>query len=253
MISDLRCQNVGHENEKIHGVCTDPDCQQKRPFCIGCKFELHSTHTTQLRKFDDLNNWINENNTITKNLQKLLEQLNEIVYSIKKSIETTQQCHNFNFTQMNYATLDNTINNLIKSWKSQNEIYYLVEKMIQSSITQTTIQSINACLNNQPNRLFNTLTKQPENQQNYRQFIIQNNNQPQTSQIPQQNQLLIQNNMKNPCIQNQDKNNIQQFKQDGSKLIINFNNQKEGQAQKIQLNTIQKQNPINNQFPNRFQ
>ncbi|CAK86764.1 unnamed protein product (macronuclear) [Paramecium tetraurelia] len=140
--SELKCQHLGHENGQILGVCTVRNCQGKRPFCLGCKYEFHNEHKDSLKKFEELVNWINENSIAQNKLQEVLNKLKELIQCIEKQIKSTQEDVDKKFTQMNYTTLDNSINNFIKIWEVQKEVQEILERKSVSFIIQQVIVEI---------------------------------------------------------------------------------------------------------------
>ncbi|CAD8183371.1 unnamed protein product [Paramecium octaurelia] len=207
--SQLKCQHEGHENAIILGVCTFPQCIGKRPFCVGCKFSIHSEHHGSLKKFEEFENWKNENSNNANKLQKLHIKLKELLISIEKVIQNTQDCANSNFTQMDYTTLDNSINNLIIAWKQQDEIIQNLDKFLQSPIAQTALQAIYP----QQGRSQSLSQSQQLNAQSFYKIEneVQNNNNSYkiSFQTPQQQEIACQNKKfecnRNPIIQGQNK------------------------------------------------
>ncbi|CAD8099877.1 unnamed protein product [Paramecium sonneborni] len=139
----LECKFDRHQKSKIIGVCVHKQCQNRRPFCVGCQYQFHQDHIDDLKFFDDLKDWVLQNSQITVGITTYLNELIDLVKSISQLIEATQYANQHsNFNQMNYTDLENSINYLMNLWNCQNNVNQLLQEML---ITKTRNQIKQLC------------------------------------------------------------------------------------------------------------
>ncbi|CAD8099879.1 unnamed protein product [Paramecium sonneborni] len=127
--SALFCSICGHENSKILGICLDKGCSKRRPYCLGCKYQYHQKHEDKL---NDLNKWVSQNMK-NKDLEDFLKQLKEIVECLSKFVNTKQQANEkFYFYQMNYTTLNNSVNKFLNLQENERKVIDILSQMLKN-------------------------------------------------------------------------------------------------------------------------
>ncbi|CAK86765.1 unnamed protein product (macronuclear) [Paramecium tetraurelia] len=149
--SDLHCPFDKHDQSLIVGVCVNEQCPDKRPFCVACQFQFHSSHQKDLKRFDDFKNLLSENSQLTEKLKSHLNDLQQLVKFITHLIEATQYRNNHQILlEMNYTDLHDSINQLITQWNQQRNLCELL-KDIFSTTVKDKIKTLQLQVQKKPN------------------------------------------------------------------------------------------------------
>ncbi|CAD8198841.1 unnamed protein product [Paramecium pentaurelia] len=127
----IRCTKADHRDLQIIGVCSDPQCQQQRPYCNFC-LPIHFLHLNKLIPQELLNEWIQVRMECINNVQVIISQCNKDLESIRKLFNPY---FNFNLEKLNELEISK-IDQLIKGL-CQIEIF---EQLLLQQFSQLALQ-----------------------------------------------------------------------------------------------------------------
>ncbi|CAD8104878.1 unnamed protein product [Paramecium sonneborni] len=146
------CQYENHDESPIIGACLRIDCKYSRSYCHHCIIKHHISHTDDLKTFKQLNEWIKQEKNSFQDLKQFINgimQLSEGLQKFLVSITVNQQT--------DFSIL------------SQKDMQEEIKKLIQFSMSKTTLIPLISKLQNDLNNL-----KQEINRIN--QVVVSSNN-----------------------------------------------------------------------------
>ncbi|CAD8183369.1 unnamed protein product [Paramecium octaurelia] len=132
---ELHCPFDNHDQSLIVGVCVNEQCLDKRPFCVACQYQFHSSHKKDLKRFDDFKDLLCENSQLSEKLKSQLKDLQYLVKVITHLVEATQYLNNSQILlELNYTDLHNNINTLITQWNQQRNLCEFLQDTFSTNV-----------------------------------------------------------------------------------------------------------------------
>ncbi|CAD8108318.1 unnamed protein product [Paramecium sonneborni] len=170
----IRCTQAEHRNLQIIGVCSDPQCQQQKPYCNFC-LPIHSLHLNKLIPQELLNEWIQSRMVCIKEVQVIISQFDKALESVKKFFNPYLNINQEFLTELDLTKMNQLIKGLCQI---ENFEQLLLKQFISSSnqIQQFAYQLKNQIQGINQNLLQNSIIEpkiQSQSQKQHNQYLYQ--------------------------------------------------------------------------------